>query len=462
MEAKKKKIVVPHTLAIIVVVMFMASILTYIIPAGSYDRTKNEAGQTIVLPESFHYVDRTPVNPLSIFSHVFTGLNKAKNVIFVLLCAGGGMGVLLSTGMFQGIAGSACRKARGKNKEWLVISLLMSVFALLCIPINLNFFIPFASLGVLVALSLGLDAIVGVSIVMLGGAVGFSCGAMNISNTGTAQQIAELSLFSGMWFRLVSMIPFLLVSILYVLKYAKEIKKMPEKSVIYNVKIDFAFEENDETRFIKRHIPVAVVALIGIGYIIYVSIFGKLSNEIVATTFIYMGFAAGLVYRMPINTICKEFMNGVKSMAATSMMIGFAYVIGVILTKGNVIDTVVHGLANVLSYVPNILKAPAMFIMHIIINLFITSGSGQAAVSMPIFVPVADLVGISRQTAVLAFNFGDGFCNNILPHAAATMGFVGAIGIPFTKWFKYAIKLFVVWVIVGIILLMIASLINYV
>ena len=100
MEAKTKKIVVPHTLAIIVVVMFMASVLTYVIPAGSYDRTKNESGQTIVLPESFHYVDRTPVNPLSIFSHVFTGLNKAKNVIFVLLCAGGGMGVLLSTGMF--------------------------------------------------------------------------------------------------------------------------------------------------------------------------------------------------------------------------------------------------------------------------------------------------------------------------------------------------------------------------
>ena len=102
-----------------------------------------------------------------------------------------------------------------------------------------------------------------------------------------------------------------------------------------------------------------------------------------------------------------------------------------------------------------------MFIMHIIINLFITSGSGQAAVSMPIFVPVADLVGISRQTAVLAFNFGDGFCNNILPHAAATMGFVGAIGIPFTKWFKYAIKLFAIWTVVGIVLLMIASLINY-
>lgn len=102
-----------------------------------------------------------------------------------------------------------------------------------------------------------------------------------------------------------------------------------------------------------------------------------------------------------------------------------------------------------------------MFYIHIIINFFITSGSGQAATTMPIMIPVADLVGISRQTAVLAFNFGDGFCNFILPHAAATMGFVGSANIPFDRSFRFAIRLFGIWVIVGTLLLMLAAQIGY-
>ena len=148
-------------------------------------------------------------------------------------------------------------------------------------------------------------------------------------------------------------------------------------------------------------------------------------------------------------------------MASTGILIGFAYAISGILSAGNVMDTVVNALANGLAYVPPIMQAPAMFLMHIIVNLFVTSGSGQAAVTMPIFIPVADLVGMSRQTAVLAFNFGDGFCNFILPHAAATMGFVGCANIPFTKWFRFVIKLFAIWVVVGCALLMAATLIHY-
>ena len=114
-----------------------------------------------------------------------------------------------------------------------------------------------------------------------------------------------------------------------------------------------------------------------------------------------------------------------------------------------------------LNYVPDLFQAPAMFLMHLAVNLFITSGSGQAAIVMPIFVPVANLVGMTRQTAVLAYNFGDGFANFIMPHAAATMGFVACANIPFTKWFQYVFKLFLIWVVVGIALLMIATAIGY-
>jgi uncharacterized ion transporter superfamily protein YfcC len=175
----------------------------------------------------------------------------------------------------------------------------------------------------------------------------------------------------------------------------------------------------------------------------------------------YMGLAAGIVYRMPINTMCKEFINGVKGMAATGVMIGFAYAISSILNAGHILDTVVFSLAGVLSSVPTVLQAPAMFLMHIIINFFVTSGSGQAAITMPIFIPVADLTHMSRQVAVRAFNFGDGLCNFILPHAAATMGFVGFANIPFTQWLRFIYKLFLLWFLIGSLLLIIATMIPF-
>lgn len=137
----------------------------------------------MIVAGSFHYIERSPVNPLTILNYVYAGLDSARSIIFALLCAGGGLGIVLESGMFQGAAGTLSRKAKGK--EWFVIAFLMTIFALLCIPINLNYFIPFAPLGIVIATAMGYDAIVGISIIMLGGAVGFSCGAMNLPNTGT-------------------------------------------------------------------------------------------------------------------------------------------------------------------------------------------------------------------------------------------------------------------------------------
>ncbi len=457
---KKKTFEVPHSLAIIFLAMVLASILTYIIPGGSFERVVNEAGKTVVVPGSFHYIDKTPVNPLSVLDYVFDGLKSAGEIIFALLCSGGSLGIVLSTGMFQGAACTLSRKAKGK--EWVVITFLMAVFAVLCIPINLNYFIPFAALGIVIALAMGYDAIVGISIIMLGGAVGFSCGAMNLPNTGTAQGIAELPTFSGMGYRLFCMLPFFIVTVLYVLHYASRIKKDPSRSYTYGMRQEIDNASVDQLpEFERKHIPVAVVVCVSIAYMIYTAIFSSLSFKSSAAIFLYMGLLSGIVYQMPVNDICRQFISGVKGMASTGILLGFAYAISGILSRGNVMDTVVNLLANALNYFPRMFQAPAMFLMHIIINLFVTSGSGQAAVTMPVFIPVADLVGMSRQTAVLAFNFGDGFCNFILPHAAATMGFIGLANIPFTKWFLYAAKLFLLWVAIGIVLLMAATVIGY-
>ena len=457
---KIKKMEIPHSLFIIVFVMLLACVLTYIIPAGSYSRIKSVTGQTIVNPTSFHYITQKPVNPLKILDYIYPGLVKASKIIFALMCAGGGLGILLDTNALQGAAGTLSQKVKGK--EWVVVSAIMVIFALICIPAGFNSWIPFAAVGLVISKALGFDAIVGVAMIMLGGAVGFSCGAMNLSNTGTAQTIAELPIFSGMGYRLFCMIPFLIVTVLYVVRYALKVKADPTKSYVYG--IDLGLEQlnlDHIPTFEKKHIPVSIAIIISLAYMIYQGVLGKLSLQLCGTLFIYMGFFAGLAGRMHPNQMCKSFVKGAKGMAGTAMMIGFAYGITLIINKGSIMDTIVFNLAHILNYVPRIFQAPAMFLMHVVINFFITSGSGQAATTMPIMVPVADLVGMSRQTAVLAFNFGDGFCNFILPHAAATMGFVGMGNIPFGRWFRFAIKLFGIWVIIGCLLLMLATVIGY-
>ncbi len=459
MSETKKKFKVPPSLVIILAVMVFAAILTWIVPAGEYARITNEAGQTVVDPNSFQYVEKSPVNPLSVLKYVFDGMTNARGIIFSLMLSGGGLGIVLGTGMFQAAASTLGQKVKGK--ETVVIALIMGLFAVLCVPINLNTFIPLAPLGLVAAAALGFDAIVGVSLIMLGGAVGFSCGAMNLSNTGTAQTIAELPIFSGMWYRLVCMIPFYLVAVWYVSRYAKKIKADPTKSYVYGIDLGTNYDLDKMPKWEKKHIPVAVIVVAGIGYLIYQAIQGTMSNSSASYLFLNMGVLCGLVSRMSLEEMNKSFMDGMKGMAATATLIGFAYSISLILQDGKIMDTLVHALAGLLNIFPNVLAAPAMFIMNILVNFLITSGSGQAATVMPIFVPVADLVGISRQTAVLAFNFGDGFCNNILPHAAATMGFVGAAGIPFGKWFSYMIKLFLMWIVVGCVMLMIATVIGY-
>lgn len=456
----KKKMEIPHSLVIIVIVMLLATALTYIVPAGEYARIKNDSGQTMVDPATFQYVAQNPVNPLRIFSYIFPGLSKSSGIIFSLMCSGGGLGIVLATNALQGAAGTLSRKVKGK--EWVVVTLIMAIFALICIPAGFNSWIPFATVGLVMAKALGYDEIVGVSMIMLGGAVGFACGAMNLSNTGTAQAIAELPIFSGMGYRLFCMIPFFIVTVIYVVRYAEKVKKDPTKSYVHGLDLgsDQITADNIPT-FEKRHIPVAIVLVICLAYMMYLGILGKITLEVSGTLFIYMGILAGIANRMRPNDMCKEFVKGAKGMAGTAMMIGFAYGITLILNKGGIMDTIVYNLAKILNYVPAILQAPVMFFMHVVINFFVTSGSGQAATTMPIMIPVADLVGMSRQTAVLAFNFGDGFCNFILPHAAATMGFVGAGNIPFTRWFRFAIKLFGIWCIVGSVLLMIATVIGY-
>ena len=175
-----------------------------------------------------------------------------------------------------------------------------------------------------------------------------------------------------------------------------------------------------------------------------------------------MGILSGLVYGIGPSQMCKTFIKGCGGATGAALVVGFGAAVSLVLNEAGVIDTVVMGLAQMLNVVPGILRGAAMFAANVLINFFIPSGNGQAAVVMPIMAPLSDVIGVSRQTAVMAFKLGDGLCNYVLPHAAALMGFLGVTGVPYDKWMKFMLKLFAIWFVAGCLVCAVCQVIGYV
>jgi len=459
----KKKLSFPHTYVIIVVLIALAVLLTWIVPAGKFPRVKNEAsGQMVIVADQFKYVEKHPINPLRIPLFIVKGLIKSANIVFLILIVGGAFNIIIETGMFQAFAGKLTKRV--SRRQALIIPAFTAIFALACMTMGVNTFIGFAPLAVIVARSLGYDAIVGVAMVALGGAIGFSTGTFNPFTTGVAQSLAGLPLFSGLGFRVLSFVVFLIVTNIYIILYAKKIKANPELSVVYEMERENkAQAEKEPVHDIveKKHYLVLLTVAACFGLLIYGSSYWKWKLEESGALFIWMGCLAGLAYGFSPNKIAKDFIAGSKKLIFGALIIGIARAIALVLDSGNILDTTVLFLGNLLIRLPSFLQAAGMFLMQLIINGLITSGSGQAAVTMPIMLPVTDMIGMTRQTAVLAFNFGDGLSNYILPTSSALMGFLAIANIPYEKWMKFMWKLFLVWTLTGTVLVIIANSIHY-
>lgn len=455
----EKKFKMPHSYVIIFMLLIFVSILTYIIPAGEYTRITTETGLKMVDSTSYHLVKANPVGVWEIPNFVMKGLIKQANIIFPLLVIGGALETVLSTGMFHAYCNKLARKCSGKEKIFIPAVLLL--FAIIGITQSTNKFIGFAPLGVMLSATLGYDAIVGVAMILLGVGIGFSTGIL-APTTAIAQEMADLPAYSGMGLRIVAFILFYIVTAAYIIWYGERAKKDPTKSVLYGVEGVETFDLKDcNVEIDKKHPLVLGVVVTAFGILMYGCI--KYSWGLVETAvcFMWLGFIAGLVYGYTPSKIASCFVKGIKGMASAAMIVGLGAAVALILQEAKVLDTVVYGLANMLAWFPNFLKAPVMLIMNIIVNGFVTSGTGQAAVVMPVMVPLADVSGITRQTAVLAYKLGDGFCNYILPHASALMGFLGATGITYDRWMKFMGKLFLIWVLLGSLILSYAYFIHY-
>lgn len=461
-EKQKKKWKTPHTFVILVAIIIIAAIATYLIPAGEFTRFKDAAtGKTLVEAGSYHRIASNPLNPLLIPSAIYTGIVKSASTITFMLIIGGAFEVITSTGALTALC-KKLSKTFSKHK-YAVIPVFLTLFSIFGFTMGMSSEVMiFVPIGITLALFLGLDKVTGTAMIALGAAVGFTAGILNPFNVGVAQDIAELPLFSGMAYRIVILVILLVATSAYIIIYAKKVAANSEKSVIYGIQEDTEYTFEDVSDSIsKSQIAVLVIMAAGFGILIYgLSKKGWYFEEM-SGLFIFMGIACGLVSGYGPSRIAKEFGNGAKGIVVGCLIIGIARTVEVILSDAKILDTIVYGIVNIVNVMPGSIKAVGMFICQSLINCVIVSGTGQAAVTMPLMVPVSDLVGISRQTAVLAFQLGDGFSNSVLPMSSSLMGYLAVSKIPYSKWLKFMMPLFLIWTALGCLFMIGALIIGY-
>ncbi|WP_313345348.1 YfcC family protein [Sedimentibacter sp.] len=460
---KKKKFRIPHTYALLFFVIVLVAALTYVIPAGEFDRAVDpETNRIFVIPDTYHSVEGNPLSFFDVFKAIPKGMENSGYIIFFVLMIGGSFGILQSTGAIDSGIVEVVKRMKGKEKA--VIPIVMLIFSLAgAILGSAEEMLPFYPIVISLALALGFDTLTGTAMVLLGAGAGFAGAFLNPFTVGIAQGIAGLPMFSGIGFRLIAYAIILCVTIVYVYKYANKIQKNPELSVTYEEDMirHKEFKFNDNVEFTTRHKLVMLILIAGL----FILGFGvvKLDFYITELTaiFLIIGILSGVAGGLSIDKIAQEFINGAKELVYGALVIGLATSIMVVMQEGKIMDTIIYSLAGLVHGLPPSLSGVAMFIVQSFINFVIPSGSGQAAASMPIMAPMADLVGISRQSAVLAFQFGDGFSNVINPTSGYFMAAIAIGGIKWEKWAKWMLPLFLIWSLIGAVLMAVSVMIGY-
>ena len=457
---EKKKFKVPHVFIILFLIIVLCTILTWIVPAGAFDYVENDQGRSVAVAGTWHEVDPTPVGPLRMFELIYEGMVNAADIAFLVFITFASVTFVIKSGAFDGAVAVLLKIFKGKT-SLITIPIFMALIGLGSSTIGMfEEWLPFIPVFAAVYTGMGYDALVGLAVVAFGAGIGYSGAMMNPFTVGVAQGIAEVTYMSGSGFRIMCHAVMLVVGAAFIMRYASKVKDDAKNSYLYGTVVqDLTTSENaadvENLKFgIQQKLVlldlVAAIAVVVTGVIKAGWYFSQ-----ICAVFIIMAIIAAIIMRWNLNQIGEMFAAGFTEATTAAMMVGIARGVKMVLTEGGIIDTVVNALTVPLSHLPAALSGVAMLIMQTILNFFIPSGSGQAAVSMPIMAPMADLLGLSRDVAVLAYQFGDGLSNIIWPTAFAAV-VAGLAGVPLDKWWKLAFKLFGILIVVQAILMVVA------
>jgi len=460
-----KKLKLPNTYVLLFLILAMIALATWLVPGGKYE-TQLVNGKQVVDPATFHYVASRPQGFAALMMAPIKGFVEAGLIIGFVLIVGGAFNVLHKTEAIDAMIKSIAKAhTRSPVVRAALIPVFLTLFSLGGATFGMNEeAIPFILIFVPLALALGYDSVVGVSIPFIGSQVGFAAAFLNPFNVGIAQGIAGVPVFSGMGYRVIVWCIATLATVLFMMWYAARVKKDPTRSPTYALDLEKRAEGGVDfssfTGMTLRHKLVLwlFAATLGI-MVVGVVQFGWFIEEI-AALFLVMAILAGVVGRLSTDETVAAFVQGAKDLVGTALVIALARGTMILARDANIIDTMLHGLMPLVQSSSPVFAAHKMFAIQTVINFFIHSGTGQAALTMPIMAPLADLVGVTRQTAILAYQFGE-FTTPMIPTSGITVGVLALARIPWLTWAKWMIPLQLIYLVLALLLLVPPSLMNW-
>ena len=433
-----RKFKVPNTYVIIAAIIVVCAVLTWFIPGGQY--VKADDGTL-----SYESVDAVP-QTWQVLSAIYHGFVKQAGIIVFILVVGGAFWLLNATGAVE--AGIQRFIVKIGKRDVLVLVALTVLFSLAGAVFGMSEeTIPFVGIVVPLVVSMGYDAFMGMLVVYVASNVGFSSAFLNPFTVGIAQGMADLPLFSGMGYRIFCWAFLTVLMVAFVAIYARRTKKETSPRVTSEL------GRSDNTLTRRQSWILVVLLLTVVALIVGVTCWDWYMPEITGL-FLGMGIVCGIIAGFSANRIADELIAGARDILSAALVVGFASGIIVILQDGKVVDSILHSMQNGLDGSSQAASLSAMYGIQAIINFIIPSATAKAAITIPIMAPFADMVGVSRQAMVLAFQFGDGFTNMVTPTSGVLVAALAMARIPYVKWVKWVWKGVAVLLVLGLLLLL--------
>ncbi|HJC33811.1 MAG TPA: TIGR00366 family protein [Candidatus Mediterraneibacter faecipullorum] len=459
-KTQKKGFHMPHVFIILLVIMLFVVLLSYMIPSGSYERIEDSSGITVIDPDTFQYVENeTPITFMDYFEAIYTGFVNGATIMGTLFISSGVIYLLEVSGAFGAGINMILKKTKGR--EFSVVCIFYTIFVVFGVLGYGEAAYPFYPLAVTIGFALGYDRMVGTALAIVGSTVGFTSGLMNTFTTGVAQQIVGLPLFSGIGFRAAGLVVFYIIGLIGLYTYCRKIKKNPTLSLMSEEYMNQKQEDHTEGME-EMNIRRALGLLVFLGIII-VQGFGCIrlgwSFAQIAAIYVIMGILLSVIFRFGPSEACQLFCKGAVRVFAAAFAVGLAQSVVVLMNQACIMDTIVHGMSQLLENRSAILALLIIFVFVTLFNFLVVSGSGKAVIIMPILQPLGKILNINQQVLVLTYQYGDGITNSFWPGSSLVQ--LSMCGVDYGSWIRFCWKIYLGFIVSAFVLVMIAYGIGY-
>ncbi len=457
---KTKSFHMPHVFIILLLIMLFVVVLSYIIPSGMYDRLENASGITVIDPDTFHYVENeTPISFMNYFEAVYNGFVNGASIMGTLFICSGVIYLLEASGAFGAFIGAILERTKGK--EFSVVCIFYTIFVIFGVLGYGEAAYPFYPLAVTIGFALGYDRMVGTALAIVGSTVGFTSGLMNTFTTGVAQQIVGLPLFSGIGFRAVGLAVFYVIGLIGLYTYCRKIRRDPSLSLLSDEYMNLRKE--DHTDGLEEMTVRRILGLLAFLGVIIVQGYGCIrlgwSFPQIGAIYVILGVLLAIIFRIAPSEACQLFCKGAVRVFAAAFAVGLAQSVVVLMNQACIMDTIVHGMSELLQDRSAILALLIIFVFVTLFNFLVVSGSGKAVIVMPILQPLGEILHINQQVLVLTYQYGDGITNSFWPGSSLVQ--LSMCGVDYGTWIRFCWKIYLGFIVSAFALVMIAYGIGY-